>query len=92
MQSGTAQSVERQNLMANWQDKAFAVCAVIMSFGLIPQLFDPQKPTIATALTTIVCLGIIMVGEWTIKLKFAAAATCFQVCIWTILLLQRIGQ
>lgn len=76
----------------SWQDWTFAVGNLVLSAGLVPALFDAQKPPVSTAATIVPVLCLFAVAEWTLKLKLSTAATLAQIAMWAALAGQRMAQ
>ena len=76
----------------SWQDWTFSVGNVVLSAGLVPQLFDAQKPPITTAATVVAVLAVFVVTEWSLRLRLSAACTVAQIAVWVTLAGQRLAQ
>ena len=73
----------------SWQDWTFALGNVVLSAGMVPALFDAQKPPIQTAAVIVPVLVMFAAAEWTMNLKASTYSTLAQIAMWVTLGVQR---
>ena len=69
-------------------DLIFAAGSWAFSLALLPALFGPNKPPLATSVLTAVVLWIFAINYMTLGLEFTAVSTAVSAWLWTHLALQ----
>lgn len=77
-----------------WQDYVIAICSVMFSYALVPQVvrgFRERRGTIVmqTALITTIGMYIMTVMFFTLGLYFSMVVSCITGTLWLLLFLQK---
>ena len=78
-----------------WQDITISIAVILFSYALIPQIYEGFKTkkstiTIQTSLITFVCLYVIGIVYFTLRLYFSMIMTFLTATLWFILFIQSI--
>ena len=73
-----------------WQDWVIMLGGLVITAGLIPILFDSEKPTLKASIPVAVVMSIYVYTFLTLGLWLSALGLLGQAVIWTVIGIQRI--
>lgn len=72
----------------SFADLVFTVGGVILAAGLLPSVFGPEKPALATSLVTGSVVAVYAVTFLHLGLLFSSLTSFVQVALWAVLAVQ----